>query len=122
VDGPARDVVTGIVRIVNRAAAAPRSPGADRRRWAGRYFSLWATLDVVPLGDEVLAVDPDAVDPMENVTELAVDGDGLRIAKTGGYGSPGEGVRLDADGSLHFGGQRFDPWDRFQREVMARFR
>jgi D-alanyl-D-alanine carboxypeptidase len=58
----------------------------------------WGVLDIVPFGDALFGLNPEADDPVKNVTELRVeDGDTLRIAQAGGYASPGEMIRYVRD-------------------------
>lgn len=131
-DGPAADLAHGVIRLVNRAcgagAAGGERPGVDVSRFAGRFWSLGGAVDVAPLGAELLALDPEAADPLAEVTELRVEApDRLRIARTRNHGSPGEAVRyaFDAAGAVshvRFGAQTLRPWEAFERVSLAPLR
>jgi CubicO group peptidase (beta-lactamase class C family) len=134
-DGPAADLAHGVIKIVNRAVAAPAEaradghPGVDRARFAGRFWSLGGPLDVVRFGSELLALDPELADPLGEVTELRVEGpDRLTIAKTRNYGSPGEGMRYTFDGDgggvseVRAGAATLRPWEAFERVTLTPLR
>ena len=68
----------GIVNII-AAFAKNGAPKARAKSWAGRWWSLWGTFDLVPMGEKVL---------------IKLTGrDTGTIALAGGYGSHGENVR-----------------------------
>jgi D-alanyl-D-alanine carboxypeptidase len=123
-DGSASEMSAGIVRLIDRAQEA--SPGAGPlRRFAGRFFAPDATLDVVSLGDQLLAVDPEAPNPLAMTAVLERDGDdALRIEEAPGFASPGERVEYDfgTDGtatSIRWAGGRMVPEDAYQEEVLS---
>jgi CubicO group peptidase (beta-lactamase class C family) len=98
IDGPASSLARGLVRLVDLAASGSPDPavgpgGAPPERldrYCGRFAGLWGVVDVVRLGDRLVALDPTAPDP-EHVTELRIeDDDTLRIVDAPGYGAPGE--------------------------------
>lgn len=99
--GPAGALANSVAKIVDFAlgkpAASPERPAAYER-FAGRFVNDWGVLDIVPFGDALVGLNPEADDPVKNVTELRVeDGDTLRIAQAGGYASPGEMIRYVRD-------------------------
>lgn len=105
-DGPAAELATGVVRLIDLAsrpapATLPTLPaGVDPHRFAGRFAALMGVVDIVVLGARVFVVDPTAADPAESPTELGVlDAETLVIAETGGYGSPAEKVHFTFDGA-----------------------
>jgi len=107
IDGPARALAQGVVRLVDLAArtqsAAVATTDVDLDRFVGRFANLWGVLDVVRFGDQLLALDPGADDPTASPTLLvAQDDTTLRITETGGYGARGESYRyaFAADGSV----------------------
>jgi CubicO group peptidase (beta-lactamase class C family) len=70
----------------------------------GRYSGIWGTQDVVRLGSQLFAFDPELPDPLERRTELSPDGDGgWTVTRSSGYANPGEPVTF-ADGTARFGG------------------
>lgn len=101
-DGLAHSWVDGILGILRRfkEAGEPKPGLAD---WSGRWWSIWGAVDLVPVGEQVLAAFPAAFAPFFEASEIEVTGtDEGRIAKCTGYGSPGEPVRLvrAADGTV----------------------
>jgi CubicO group peptidase (beta-lactamase class C family) len=100
-DGPAETIATAIVRLVNRAAQGDDGPRAGTEgveRCTGRFFGLSAVTDLVRLGGDLLAIDPDLLDPVSDASRLeAIEGqaDTFRIADSGGFASYGERVRIE---------------------------
>jgi CubicO group peptidase (beta-lactamase class C family) len=120
-DGPAETIAVALVRLVNRAAEAG-DPGAAERarldRCTGRFLGLSNVVDLVRLGDQLLVIDPEALDPVVDATRLEpVDGDDpdrFRLADDGGFGSYGEGARFERDGdgalsAVQLAGGRYVP-------------
>jgi len=132
IDGPALGWASALFALVDLAAAGPRAEGAaaarqgDLDRWCGRFATLWGVYDVVALGGRLFQIDPTAPDPTTSVTHLeVVDDRTLRIAKTTGYGSPGERLVYsfdddDAVVSLRGGsGTTAYPYEQYRRTVEA---
>ena len=125
IDGPAQTLATGILKLINRAteASTATADSAVLDRYTGRFFSLWSVLDILRLGRDLYAVDPEMLDPTLDVTELElVDELTLRITKASGYASPGERVAFEFDGqgrasAVQFAGGRFLPWEAHQARV-----
>jgi CubicO group peptidase (beta-lactamase class C family) len=99
-DGPAETIATALVRLIDRAEAATdgagHDPGLDR--CTGRFFGLSAVVDLVRLGDDLLAIDPELLDPVTEATRLELMDAGtetFRIADTGGFASYGERVGFE---------------------------
>jgi hypothetical protein len=71
--------------------------GAPKRRirdWAGRWWSTWGTIDLVPIGNRVIVANPNFISPFMAAAEIEVTGrDAGRIALANGYSSHGEAVR-----------------------------
>lgn len=116
VDGPAEDLVVGLVKLVDVAltprAELPAAP-ADApplESFTGRFAGLWGILDVAELGGRLVLVRPTLHDPLPGIEELGVvDDRTLRVAAQPGFGPAGELVPLerDAEGrvvSLRLGG------------------
>jgi len=74
-----------------------KARGAPNRRlhdWAGRWWTVWNALDLVPMGDRVLVGNPHMMSPFMDATEIEVTGrDKGRITAAAGYASYGEAVR-----------------------------
>jgi CubicO group peptidase (beta-lactamase class C family) len=97
VDGLANQWVDGALHIM--AAFARRgAPDARLADWRGRWWSLWNTLDLVPMGDRVMVAAPATLMPFMDASEIAVNDAGSgRIVLANGYGSHGEPVRRILD-------------------------
>lgn len=85
--------VDGAIRILrtfhDRGAASART-----RDWTGRWWHLWGAVDLVPLGDAVLAAQPGQLDPFQDAPEIAVKArDEGTIVRASGLMSPGETAR-----------------------------
>src|SRR5206468_12754725 len=96
-DGPAADLATGMVAIVNRAIEAEPAPDdvGDLDRFTGRFWSFGGPTDIARFGRSLLAIVPELAVPLETAQELTVEGpDELRIAKAPGFASPGERARF----------------------------
>ena len=101
-DGPAAELAHGILKLLDaglrRSAVLPVAAPAEQEaadastaRFEGRFASLWGVLDIVRLGDRLLAIDPGAPDPLADPDELVVvDASTLRITAGDGFGSVGE--------------------------------
>ena len=116
VDGPAEDLVTGLVKLVD-VALEPRAelPGPPAgapplASFTGRFASLWGVVDIAELGGRLVLVRPTLADPLPGIEELeVVDAGTLRVAAQPGYGPAGEPIRFERDTSgrilsLRFGG------------------
>jgi CubicO group peptidase (beta-lactamase class C family) len=63
------------------------------RDWGGRWWSIWSTSDLVPMGAKVLVANPALAMPFGDASEITVSGqDQGTIAVANGYGSHGEPV------------------------------
>jgi CubicO group peptidase (beta-lactamase class C family) len=101
IDGPARELAQGVVKLVDAAlgaekeqSAEDRAPPVDLASFTGRFAGLWGVTDVVDLGGRLRLVEPAQADPTVQMTTLdVVDADTLRIAETAGYYAPGETIR-----------------------------
>jgi CubicO group peptidase (beta-lactamase class C family) len=106
IDGPAAELSTGILKILDAALERPARRAASRRaerpadtsRFEGRFSAPWGVLDIARLGDRLLALSPVAPDPLADPDVLeVVDDDTLRIASGDGFGSVGELIRYTRD-------------------------
>jgi D-alanyl-D-alanine carboxypeptidase len=102
IDGPAQALVDGIAQILKtfRERGAPTPEVAD---WAGRWWMMWGAIDLVPVGDRVLASAPALPSPLSEASEIAVTGlDSGTIVRAPGFASPGEPATRtrDADGMV----------------------
>ena len=109
VDGPAAQLALGVAKLLDgalgqparvplAAAQEPGVAGTSTTRFEGRFANVWGVVDIVRLGDRLLAIAPGAADPLDSVDELAVVDDAtLRITKGDGFGSVDELVRYEFD-------------------------
>jgi len=92
IDGPASIWAAGVTEILRRFARE----GAPARRladWTGRWWSIWRSVDLVPMGDKVLVAHPELANPFEDAAEISVAGrDHGRLALANGFDSHGEAV------------------------------
>lgn len=127
IDGPAEELATGLVKLVDVAlqpraevpAAPPGSPPPSS--FTGRFAGLWGVVDVAELAGRLVLVRPTWPDPLPGVEELqVVDAGTLRVAAQPGFGPVGEllPVERDAGGqvvSLRLGGVTYRPLEEFRR-------
>ncbi|WP_170131332.1 serine hydrolase domain-containing protein [Quadrisphaera granulorum] len=104
VDGPALALARGVLRLVELATTGIPDPAADRpgalERFTGRFASMWGVLDVVRLGDRLVALDPVADVPGPSAELRVASDDALLATAAPGYAAPGEQLRyfFDDDG------------------------
>jgi len=118
IDGPAQELATGVVKIVDAALTAHRERREHTARrehrdhsghrdesvhdlsvFEGRWASLWGVTDLVGLGGRLRALFPDQADPTAGIATLEVlDETTARFTETGGYASPGETVVAHREG------------------------
>jgi CubicO group peptidase (beta-lactamase class C family) len=92
-DGWAGLWIDGAMHIL-RAFATRGAPARRVRDWTGRWWSQWGAVDLVPIGNLVIAANPHAINPFMDTSEIEVSSrDAGKISLAGGYGSHGEGVR-----------------------------
>jgi CubicO group peptidase (beta-lactamase class C family) len=93
IDGWAPLWLDGCMQIL-RAFKTRGAPSRRLRGWAGRWWTLWGAVDLVPMGDRLIAANPHFSNPFMDAAEIEITGrDTGRIASASGYGSHGEPVR-----------------------------
>lgn len=101
VSGPAAIIAHGILTTI--AFARKQKPASEDEahaleRFTGRFANIWGVTDVAAFGDALVALHPEANDPAEMVTKLAVlDDRTLRVTETNGMAAPGETIRYVRD-------------------------
>jgi CubicO group peptidase (beta-lactamase class C family) len=126
VDGWAHLWVDGAANIM-QAFQRNGAPSRKVKDWRGRFWSLWAGIDLVPMGDKVLVASPGFTNPMADATELEITGRTTgRIALAGGFGSHGEKVACARAKSgkiteLWLAGSKLLPAAKVAREMEARY-
>jgi hypothetical protein len=92
-DGWAGFWLDGAIHIL-RGFAVRGAPSRRVRDWTGRWWSQWGAVDLVPIGNIVMAAVPGAINPFMDASELEISGrDAGKISVAAGYGSHGEPVR-----------------------------
>lgn len=110
VDGPAAELSSGVLALLDYATDKPRTEKTvDASRFTGRFANMWGVMDVVQLGDRVVAIHPGGPTPVTGVETLVPTGETTLRYETGtGFGSPGEELRYVFEGdrvvSLQGGG------------------
>src|SRR5262249_882858 len=124
IDGNAYQWIAGALQIM--ATFARNGPAADAvRDWGGRWWSIWNTTDLVPMGAKGLAANPALQMPFADSSEITVSGpDRGTIAVANGYGSHGEPVERirGSDGQvkeLKLAGGTLVPEERVAAELRA---
>jgi D-alanyl-D-alanine carboxypeptidase len=125
IDGFANPWVEGVISIfdVFSRRGAPEGPAI---LWAGRWWTIWGAVDLVPAGDKVLVAAPARLDPFGEAGELEVsDATSGRIALADGFASHGEPVArtIDASGAatyLKLGGAVLVPETALASEIRSR--
>jgi len=126
IDGPAQVWLDGIGHILQafHTGGAPSAEGAD---WAGRWWTLWGAIDLVPIGNKVLAAAPVLNPPFSETSEITLNGrDEGKVVRASGFSSPGETVKRvrSNDGKvteIWIGGGRLASEQDFAREILERY-
>jgi CubicO group peptidase (beta-lactamase class C family) len=101
IDGPAADLGTGILRLLDLGLGT-EGPAGDFARYTGRFVNMWRYVDVVRLGDRLVALDPGSANPNDGALDLEpIDDTSFRIVTSSGFLSVGETLRyrFAADGT-----------------------
>jgi CubicO group peptidase (beta-lactamase class C family) len=126
VDGWAWLWADGVVHIM-QAFARNGAPARKVKDWSGRFWSLWGAVDLLPMGNKVLAIVPGFINPFPEASELEITGrDTGRIALAPGFGSHGEPVRCVRAKSgritaIKLAGNTFYPAAKVAREMETRY-
>lgn len=116
IDAPASALAVGVLKLLDAAlAGAAAESGSndsgdaavdrtvDPSRFIGRYANLWEVVDIVQLGNRLVALNPASADPLVGLDDLAViSDDTLLISRGSGFGSIGELMHFEftADGAV----------------------
>jgi CubicO group peptidase (beta-lactamase class C family) len=126
VDGWAGFWLEGVIHIL-RGFATRGAPERRVSQWTGRWWSPWGAVDLVPMGDVVLAANPHQGNPFLDVAEIAVTGrDTGRLALANGYSSHGEPVRRERDATgqviaVWLGGSKVQPEAQVSADLAKRY-
>ena len=129
-DGLSHGWLEGALHIL-RAHALRGAPSRKEAAWTGRWWSLWGAMDLMPVDGRVLVANPALVNPMQDASEIVVDGkrggaSHGRIVLAGGYMSHGEPAKLvfDARGKpaqFWYGGTCYLPEAKVAKELAQRY-
>jgi CubicO group peptidase (beta-lactamase class C family) len=131
IDGPARGLVAGALALIGIAAGDPgdgEKVDVSAEKFCGRFANLWGVMDVVRLGDRLVAISPESDAPTEDVITLSVAGEDRLIVHTdNGFGGHGEAMVYEFDGSSVVsvrgpGGMTSWPIERFAAMLDGRSR
>jgi hypothetical protein len=127
VDGLADRWLDGAIHIL-ATFAKHGAPNSQVRDWTGRWWSLWAAVDLVPMGGKVIAAVPSLPNPFTDASEISVSGkDCGRLSLANGLARHGEEVvRVRGrDGKVQevrLGGMRLLPEAEIAAELEQRYR
>ena len=88
---------------------------------------MWGAVDLVPMGNKVLAVSPGFINPIAEAAELEITGrDKGRLAAADGYSSYAEPVRRVRNGSgkvmeMWLAASKLLPEGQVAKEIEARY-
>jgi CubicO group peptidase (beta-lactamase class C family) len=125
-DGLADAWLDGTVHIL-RCFAERGAPSRQLAGWNGRWWSLSRVIDLVAVGDRVLAAMPALPNPFLDASEIVMSGrDRGRIALAGGFANHGEPVRRVRDpdgkiGELWLAGAKMVGESELAHEMEARY-
>jgi CubicO group peptidase (beta-lactamase class C family) len=92
VDGPTDRWLDGAIHIL-ATFAKHGAPNSQVRDWTGRWWSLWAAVDLVPMGGKVMAAAPSLPNPFTDASEISVSGkDCGHLSLASGLARHGEDV------------------------------
>ena len=124
IDAPVHQWMGGTLQVL--ATFARHGAPADAvRDWGGRWWSIWSTTDLVPMGAKVLVANPALPTPFADASEITVSGpDDGTIILANGFASHGETVKRTrgSDGQvreLRLGGGTLVPEDRVAADLSA---
>lgn len=127
VDGHAHLWVDGAIHIL-RTFSENGAPLRSVSGWAGRWWTLWGAIDLVPMGGKVVVASPAYFNPFVDASELQVHNrNGGRIVLAGGYAIHGEPARLVRNNrgdilEVWLGGVRFLREAKVAKEMESRYR
>lgn len=126
-DGASHTWVDGAIQLL-RLCAQHGAPSKRTAAWQGRWWSLWGAVDLLPTAERVFALNPVLANPALDAPELVPSAvaDDARIARSGGFGSPGETARLERDArgrlqAVWLGGTRLQSEARVAAELRRRY-
>jgi D-alanyl-D-alanine carboxypeptidase len=116
----------GALHIIS-AFARRGVPDKRLRGWSGRWWNLWNAVDLVPIGERVMVLNPALMNPLTDASEIEItEQDAGRVALATGLANHGEPVHRcrGADGAVEevwLGGIRLLPEAAIAKELAARY-
>jgi CubicO group peptidase (beta-lactamase class C family) len=126
VDGLADRRLDGVIDIL-ASFAEHGAPTQEVRDWTGRWWSLWAAVDLVPMGGKVMVAAPSLASPFTDASEISVSGkDRGHLSLASALARHGEDVlRIRGqDGKVEevrLGGMRLLPENEVAAELKQRY-
>jgi CubicO group peptidase (beta-lactamase class C family) len=126
IDGWAAFWADGVMHIL-RAFSTRGAPKGRARDWTGRWWTLWSAIDLVPMGNQVIAANPHLINPFLDAAEIEITGrDTGRFAFAVGYASHGEPVRRSRNKAgkvtdIWFAGANAKPAKALAAEIERRY-
>jgi D-alanyl-D-alanine carboxypeptidase len=126
IDGLAHQWLDGLVHIF-KTFAERGAPPPEAKDWTGRWWTIWAAVDLVPVGKHVLAASPALFTPFLDAAEITLEGpDRGRITRASGFNSPGETAELQRDGhgavgSVQLAGAHLVSEEAMKAEMLERY-
>ena len=126
IDGWAPFWMEGCFHIL-RAFKTRGAPERRLRDWAGRWWTIWNAIDLVPMGNRVLVANPHLISPFMDASEIEIVGrDRGRMTGAPGYASFGEPVRRARNKSgnvtdIWLAGANFKPEKALAAEMERRY-
>lgn len=99
IDGEARDMNLGIVRVIDWFQKHHTDKSShDLSRFEGRFMNLWGVIDIVSSGNRIIAAEPASWTPFKDAEELAyINENTLKITDASSFGSEDELIRYVFD-------------------------
>ena len=116
----------GVIRVL-QAFKAGGPARARTRDWAGRWWSLWGAVDLVPFADHVRIAAPGYFNPFIDASRIEVTArDHGVMRKSSAFASTGEGARLvrGRNGNVReiwLGGTKLLPENRAAAELKRKY-
>lgn len=126
IDGLAHQWLDGIIHIF-RTFSNEGGPSPQTENWVGRWWSIWACGDLVPVSNKVFCASPTLFTPFLDAGEITVEApDQGRVSKASGFNSPGETARLVRDStgaieSVWLGGAHLVSEHALRAEMLDRY-
>ena len=126
-ESAAHRLVEGVVHIL-ATFAKQGAPTNQVRGWAGRWWSLWGAVDLVPMGEKVMVAVPSLPNPFTDASEISISNEDCgRFSLANGLARHGEEVRRirGSNGEVDevwLGGTRCLPEPEFAADLEQRYR